>query len=31
MVSMQEDGILKAIVGQTTFEEVAGVTGELVW
>jgi type IV pilus assembly protein PilB len=31
MVSMQEDGILKAIEGKTTFDEVVSVTGELVW
>jgi type II secretory ATPase GspE/PulE/Tfp pilus assembly ATPase PilB-like protein len=31
MVSMQEDGILKAIEGKTTLEEVVSVTGELVW
>jgi type IV pilus assembly protein PilB len=31
MVSMQEDGILKAIEGKTTLDEVASVTGELVW
>jgi type II secretory ATPase GspE/PulE/Tfp pilus assembly ATPase PilB-like protein len=31
MVTMQEDGILKAIVGQTTFDEVVSATGELVW
>jgi type II secretory ATPase GspE/PulE/Tfp pilus assembly ATPase PilB-like protein len=31
MVSMQEDGILKALSGITTLEEVVSVTGELVW
>ncbi len=31
MVSMQEDGILKAIAGTTTLDEVVSVTGELVW
>jgi type IV pilus assembly protein PilB len=31
MVTMQEDGILKAITGATTFDEVAGATGELAW
>jgi type II secretory ATPase GspE/PulE/Tfp pilus assembly ATPase PilB-like protein len=31
MVSMQEDGILKAIEGTTTLDEVVSVTGELVW
>lgn len=31
MVRMQEDGILKAIVGITTLEEVESVTGPLEW
>ncbi len=31
MVSMQEDGILKAIEGKTTIEEVESVTGEIEW
>jgi type II secretory ATPase GspE/PulE/Tfp pilus assembly ATPase PilB-like protein len=31
MVTMQEDGILKALLGQTTFEEVKSVTGEIEW
>jgi len=31
MVSMQEDGILKAIEGITTLDEVTSVTGELTW
>lgn len=31
MVRMQEDGILKSIVGVTTLEEVEGVTGPIVW
>jgi type II secretory ATPase GspE/PulE/Tfp pilus assembly ATPase PilB-like protein len=31
MVSMQEDGILKALEGKTTLEEVESVTGELEW
>ena len=31
MVSMQEDGILKAIEGKTTLDEVTTVTGELAW
>ncbi len=31
MVSMQEDGILKAIEGKTTLDEVVSVTGELEW
>lgn len=31
MVTMQQDGILKAIVGQTTLEEVAEVTGPIEW
>jgi type II secretory ATPase GspE/PulE/Tfp pilus assembly ATPase PilB-like protein len=31
MVSMQEDGILKAIEGKTTLDEVKDATGELAW
>jgi type IV pilus assembly protein PilB len=31
MVTMQQDGILKVLEGKTTFEEVTGATGELVW
>ncbi len=31
MVTMQEDGILKALAGMTTFEEVEKATGPLVW
>lgn len=31
MVTMQQDGILKVLAGQTTFNEVASATGELVW
>jgi type II secretory ATPase GspE/PulE/Tfp pilus assembly ATPase PilB-like protein len=31
MVSMQRDGILKVLEGKTTFDEVVGATGELVW
>jgi type II secretory ATPase GspE/PulE/Tfp pilus assembly ATPase PilB-like protein len=31
MVTMQEDGVLKALLGQTTFEEVKSVTGEIEW
>jgi type IV pilus assembly protein PilB len=31
MVTMQQDGILKVLEGKTTFEEVVGATGELVW
>lgn len=31
MVSMQEDGILKAIEGKTTLDEVTDATGELEW
>ena len=31
MVTMQQDGILKVVRGITTPEEVAGVTGELLW
>src|SRR5581483_589438 len=31
MVTMQEDGILKVLLGQTTLKEVEGVTGEIVW
>jgi type II secretory ATPase GspE/PulE/Tfp pilus assembly ATPase PilB-like protein len=31
MVTMQQDGVLKVLLGQTTFEEVAGATGEISW
>ncbi len=31
MVTMQEDGILKVLTGLTTWEEVEGATGEIVW
>ncbi len=31
MVSMQEDGILKALEGKTTLDEVKEATGELIW
>jgi len=31
IVTMQQDGILKVIAGLTTFEEVEGATGPLVW
>ncbi len=31
MVTMQQDGILKVLEGKTTFEEVMGATGDLVW
>ncbi|MEK7608551.1 MAG: GspE/PulE family protein [Patescibacteria group bacterium] len=31
MVSMQEDGVLKTLLGITTFEEVESVTGPIVW
>jgi type II secretory ATPase GspE/PulE/Tfp pilus assembly ATPase PilB-like protein len=31
MVTMQEDGILKVIIGQTTFDEVVGATGDIEW
>jgi type II secretory ATPase GspE/PulE/Tfp pilus assembly ATPase PilB-like protein len=31
MVSMQEDGILKAITGVTTLSEVESVTGPIAW
>jgi type IV pilus assembly protein PilB len=31
MVTMQEDGVLKVLLGKTTFEEVRGVTGEIQW
>jgi type II secretory ATPase GspE/PulE/Tfp pilus assembly ATPase PilB-like protein len=31
MVTMQEDGILKVLLGQTTIAEVQDVTGEIVW
>ena len=31
MVTMQEDGVLKVLLGKTTFEEVKSVTGEIEW
>ncbi len=31
MVTMQQDGILKVLEGKTTFDEVTGATGDLVW
>ncbi|HUC31417.1 MAG TPA: GspE/PulE family protein [Candidatus Paceibacterota bacterium] len=31
MVTMQQDGILKVLLGQTTFDEVTSATGDLVW
>lgn len=31
MVTMQEDGVLKVLMGQTTFGEVEGVTGDIEW
>jgi type IV pilus assembly protein PilB len=31
MVTMQEDGILKVLTGQTSLDEVEGVTGEIEW
>ncbi len=31
MVTMQQDGVLKVLLGQTTFEEVAEATGEIAW
>jgi type II secretory ATPase GspE/PulE/Tfp pilus assembly ATPase PilB-like protein len=31
MVTMQEDGLLKVTLGQTTIDEVKGVTGEIAW
>ncbi|MFB6212484.1 MAG: GspE/PulE family protein [Candidatus Magasanikbacteria bacterium] len=31
MVEMQEDGILKVLKGETTFEEVSRLTGEIEW
>jgi type II secretory ATPase GspE/PulE/Tfp pilus assembly ATPase PilB-like protein len=31
MVTMQQDGILKVLAGQTTFDEVKGATGEIEW
>jgi hypothetical protein len=31
MVTMQQDGILKVLVGQTTLDEVKGATGEIEW
>ena len=31
MVTMQEDGVLKVLLGKTTFGEVKSVTGEISW
>jgi type II secretory ATPase GspE/PulE/Tfp pilus assembly ATPase PilB-like protein len=31
MVTMQQDGVLKVLEGKTTFDEVIGTTGEIVW
>jgi type IV pilus assembly protein PilB len=31
MITMQEDGVLKALLGKTTFDEVKGATGEIEW
>lgn len=31
MVTMQEDGILKTLLGETTFEEVEKATGPILW
>ena len=31
MVTMQQDGVLKVLLGQTTLDEVAGATGEIAW
>ncbi len=31
MITMQEDGILKVLIGTTTFDEVVGATGEIAW
>ncbi len=31
MVSMQQDGLIKVLFGQTSLNEVAGVTGPIVW
>ncbi len=31
MVTMQEDGVLKVLMGQTTLEEVEKVTGKIEW
>lgn len=31
MVTMQQDGILKTLVGETSFKEVESITGELRW
>ena len=31
MVTMQQDGILKALTGETSLEEVKEVTGEIEW
>ena len=31
MVTMQEDGVLKALLGVTSLEEVERLTGEIFW
>ena len=31
MVTMQQDGIIKALAGMTDFDEVERATGPLVW
>jgi len=31
MVTMQQDGILKVLVGQTTFHEIENTTGQIEW
>ena len=31
MVSMQQDGIIKVLSGVTSFDEVIGVTGPIIW
>ncbi len=31
MVTMQQDGILKVLLGETTFREIEGATGQIEW
>ena len=31
MVTIQEDGIIKAVLGLTSFEEIERLTGPLLW
>ena len=30
-ISMREDGILKVLLGETTFHEIEGATGGIEW